>query len=313
MMIWSGPSLPYPAVLSLASALAADPEAEVELHLLGDTQRTPELLRLASDPRCSIHQIDLATLLTPPVRRLFDAIPAGAHAARSNVLRVALLHRRGGVYLDLDTFVLRPLHDLAPGAFAGLERVWQYDRDRVEGRLRMRHWPATAGWGVAWAVKRADAKVLRGRARLADRLRFVDGLFHTEQMNNAVIGAPAGSDLTAAMLERAVRCNPTVRYALGPALLHDTLAAQPRLATILPPEVFYAIPPGESHRFFEDRTLQLGPSAAVVHYVNSNHRALLASIRPCDERFGRPEVFWQLAQAAERHLLSTTNRLRVAS
>jgi hypothetical protein len=114
------------------------------------------------------------------------------------------------------------------------------------------------------------------------------------------------------MLERAVRCDPTVRYALGPALLHDTLAANPRLATVFPPDVFYAIPPGESHRFFQDRTLRLGGSAAVVHYVNSNHRALLASIRPGDERFSRPEVFWQLAGRAEGHLLSA-NRLQVAS
>jgi hypothetical protein len=313
MMIWSGPSLPYPAVLSLASALAADPDAEVELHLLGDSQPTPELTQLATDPRCSVHHIDLDRLLTAPVRRLFDAIPPGAHAARSNVLRVALLHRRGGVYLDLDTFLLRPLHGLAPGAFAGLERVWLHDRDRVEGRLLVRHWPATAGWGVAWAAKRADSSLFHGRGRLADRLRFIDGLFHTEQMNNAVIGAPAGSDLTAAMLERAVRCDPTVRYALGPALLHDTLATNPRLATVLPPEVFYEISPGESHRFFQDRTLRLGDSAAVVHYVNSNHRALLASIRPGDDRFHRPEVFWRLARAAEGHLQAATNRVQVAS
>jgi hypothetical protein len=47
--------------------------------------------------------------------------------------------------------------------------------------------------------------------------------------------------------------------------------------------------------------------------VNSNHRSLLASIRPGDERFTRPELFWRLAATAERHLYTVAHRMQVAS
>ena len=300
LTIWSGTTFPYPATLSLASALAADPEATVELHVLGPLPSDPHLDRLLErEPRLSWHRVHLDRLLDPATRATFDAIPAGAHSARSNVLRVALLHRRGGVYLDLDTFTLAPLTRLASGAFAGLERVWIGDRARVEGRLPVRAWPATAVWGVSWFAKRMDTRIMHGRVRMAHHLRGIDSMLHHESLNNAVLGAPPGSDFTAALLDRMGRGDPKVRYALGPSLVHDTLADDPRLATIFPPEVFYAVPPGESHRFFDDRTLVLPPRAAVVHYVNSNHRSLLASITPGDHRFLRREVFWRLSRETE--------------
>ena len=286
--------------LSLASALAADPDATVELHVSGPLPDDPHLHALLRDqPRLTWHPIDEARVLAPSVRRVFDRIPTDHHAARSNVLRLALLHQRGGVYIDLDTFVLAPLTDLAPGAFAGLERVWASDRLRVEGRLPMSAWPATAVWGVSWFAKRMDTMALHGRARMTDRLVGIDAMLHTEQMNNAVLGATAGSAFTDALLAGVTRRNPHIRYALGPNLVHDTLAAEPRLATIMPPDVFYAVPPGESHRFFDDRLLELPPTAKAVHYVNSNHRKLLTSIRPDDPRFARPEIFWRLARRTE--------------
>lgn len=305
--IWSGHTFPYPATLSLASALAADPEATVELHVSGPLPDDPHLHDLLRrQPRLSWHHIDESHLLSPAVRRVFDGIPSNQHAARSNVLRIALLHQRGGVYLDLDTFLLAPLTDLADGAFAGLERVWASDRQRVGGRLPWSAWPATAVWAVAWWAKRMDSMAFHGRARLSQRLAGIDSMVHAEQMNNAVLGAPAGSDFTEALLAGVTDRDPTIRYELGPNLVHDTLAKNPRLATIMPPEVFYFVPPGESHRFFDDRRLVLPPTAKVVHYVNSNHRKLLASLRPGDVRLDRPEVFWRLARTTEAWMASTS-------
>ena len=306
LTIWSGPTFPYPATLSLASALAADPDAVVELHISGPLPDDPNLRHLLrTQPRLTWHPIDEESLLSPTVRRVYDLIPYGKHAARSNVLRIALLHERGGVYLDLDTFLLEPLTNLGVGAFAGLERVWASDRQRVGGRLPITAWPATAAWGVAWFAKRMDTMGLHGRARMSQRLHGIDSMLHTEQMNNAVLGAPAGSAFTEALLAGVSRRSPTIRYELGPNLVHDTLAANPRLATIMPPNVLYAVPPGESHRFFDDRLLELPATAKVVHYVNSNHRKLLASIHPGDPRLARPEVFWSLASRTEEWIRST--------
>jgi hypothetical protein len=271
---------------------------------LPDDPHLRELLR--RQPRLSWHPIDESQLLSPAVRRVFEGIPSGQHAARSNVLRIALLHDLGGVYLDLDTFLLAPLTGITDGAFAGLERVWSSDRQRVGGRLPVSTWPTTAVWAVAWWAKRMDSMVFHGGVRLSRRLSGIDSMVHVEHMNNAVLGAPAGSEFTEALLAGLTDRNPTVRYELGPNLVHDTLAANPRLATILPPEVFYFVPPGESHRFFEDRHLELPPTAKVVHYVNSNHRKLLATIRPGDVRLDRPEVFWRLARTTEAWMASTS-------
>jgi hypothetical protein len=311
--IWSGATFPYPATLSLASALAADPAATVELHVLGALPADLHLHRLLEQqPRLSWHPIDVHDLFDGAVRRVFERIPADQHAARSNVLRIALLHQRGGVYLDLDTFLLAPITDLAPGAFAGLERVWKGDRLRTEHRLPISAWPGTAAWGVVWFAKRVDTKLLRGRAQVSRRLARVDATFHTSQMNNAVLGAPAGSDFTAALLDRVVERDPLVRYALGPALVHDTLQENPGLATIMLPEVFYAVAPGESHRLFEDCTLELPDAARVLHYVNSNHRKLLSTITPGDARFNRPEHFWRLACQTEAWMATARSVKAVA-
>ena len=57
--------------------------------------------------------------------------------------------------------------------------------------------------------------------------------------------------------------------------------------------------------------IRLRDETALIHYVNSNHRELLASIEPGDERLAeRSEVFWRLARdvAAQhrRHLRDTS-------
>jgi hypothetical protein len=302
LTVWSGGPFPYFGALSIASMLEVDAEATVELHHLVPVDQEPSLSRMVATGRLELHAVTPSDLFTERLLDLFRRLPANAHAARSNLIRIALLHRRGGVYLDLDTFLLKPLHRLAPGAFVGLERVWRHDRLRVEGRLPARHWPETAAWGALWAAKRADTALFAGHLRVPDRLRRLDEGLHALQLNNAVIGTPAASELTEALLEQAPLRDPSGRYSLGPALLHDTIAADHRLATVMNPEVLYPVQPSESHRYFADRTLALGSRAAVVHYVQSNHKELLASVHPGDPRFGRSEVFWSLARQSDNWL-----------
>lgn len=306
--IWLGSPLPYTAILSIASMLQAHPGAVVELHVPPGFVEPAHLRALRHHRRFRTVEIDLDRVLPTAVRAVFDSLPPDAHAARANILRIALLHERGGIYVDLDTFVLSPLTALASGPFAGLERVWAHDRERVERGLRLRHWPGTAAWGVAWACKRFDSTVLHGAARSARWLRPVERLWTREQLNNAVLGTPAASDLTAAMLDRIAATDPTARYALGPHLLSDTVATMRDRVTVLDVDALYAVPPAESHRFFHDRTLHLPAGAALVHYVNSNHRKLLARVTPGDPRFLRPELFWRLARAAEQSLYATDDR-----
>lgn len=310
LLVWTGATLPYASRLAIERVAQIDPEAEIEVHVEGDTSAHPQLDELIRRHRAvsvhpirSGHELDGVDELTARrCRAALDAVPAGSASARSNLLRYAVLHRRGGVYVDTDVLLLRPITDLAGGrAFVGIERVWRHDRARVEGRWRWTMLPGTIGFGFAYGLRRLDLSLSAGRARLAERIRYVDPFWTRLQLNNAVIGAPSGSDLTGRLLERAAAVDPRHRYALGPSLLNDTVFDEPALAHVAPEQVLYPVPPSESHRFFDDRTLTLPDCAALVHYVASNHRALIRTLHPGDPRTsGRPEVFWSICRAIER-------------
>ena len=146
-----------------------------------------------------------------------------------------------------------------------------------------------------WAACRFDAALARGRLGLANRISSGG---HTRlQINNAVIGAPAESGFVALALEHALDVDPTVRFALGPNLLDDVAAALPSAVTVVPPSRFYAVPPGESYRYFDDATVELPLDAQVIHYVASNHRRLLDRLGPDDRRFDTGDAqFWKQAR-----------------
>jgi Glycosyltransferase sugar-binding region containing DXD motif len=311
LLVWIGDGFEYPYRLTVDSILQADPAAEVEIHLVGPRPSSVHFTAMVdSDARISLHHVDLDRLFAthPRCRAVFDSIPRSAPAALSNLVRYALLHRRGGVYVDFDVLLQRGVHDIAGGRpFIGVERVWAHDRPRLEGRWTWRMLPGTTGWALAWAARRADSRLLHGRAKLGDRLRLVDPLWSELQPNNAVIGAAAGCAFVEHLLDAAASVDPTVRYALGPSLVTSVAAANPGSVQLLREAVFYPVPPGESHRFFEDRTLSLRSETALIHYVNSNHRALMRTIEPGDQRFTtRTEVFWQIARTLE----ANRNRVR---
>lgn len=309
LMVWTGAPLPFIGALAVERALQIDPGAVVEVHLVGDVPVGDHLAAAAArwSGRLELHRVGIGrefdgldALTAQRCRRVLDGIPPGAGSARSNLIRYALLHRRGGVYLDTDVLLVRPVDDLAAGRpFVGLERVWRHDRARVEGRWTWRHVPGAVAFGASYSLRRLDTRALRGRARASERVRRIEPWWAELQPNNAVIGAPAGSDLTGRLLERAAGVDPRHRYSLGPSLLHDLVAAEPEVTAVLPERVLYPVPPSESHRFFDDRTLVLDPETVLVHYVASNHRALVRSLHPADPRIARrPEVAWAICRQA---------------
>jgi hypothetical protein len=307
-----GPAFPYSARAAVDSLVSSDPGAAVEIHLLGPAPRGEHFATL-EDRRCypsvSIHPIDLDTVfegidvIDPArLRAVLDRIPARAYAARSNLLRYALLFHRGGVYVDFDVLARRPLHDLAGGgAFVGAERVWSHDRSRVEGRWRPSMAVGTIGWSVCWLLKWIDSRCFAGRFRVAHGLGLLDPFWTTLQVNNAVIGAPPGSPFVLELLRSCLLVDPAVRYALGPSLVSDVVHAHPHLVRVLPEPVLYAVPPGESHRLLHDRHLRLEDRAALIHWVQSNHRRFAEQLQPDDPRTTHPEgAFWSWLGAVER-------------
>ena len=175
--------------------------------------------------------------------------------------------------------------------FIGVERVWRHDEARVEGRWKLSMSLGTAIWGVVWALKRTDSYVFGGRLRAADRLRAIDRKVTRLQPNNAVIGVAQRSAFMHEVLRRVRSQDPTKRYALGPHLIREV--ARYSAVDVLPESVLYPVPPSESHRWFDDTTLRLQSSTAVIHYCSSNHRDRLAKLRLDDRRFDTSMApFW---------------------
>src|SRR5262245_17363106 len=114
------------------------PDAPISVQLVGTWPRSAEFDRVSHIPNVSIVPVEPSSLFaTSPggsagYADLFERLCAGSPAALSNLVRLGVLYRDGGVYLDTDTIVLRPLHDPDEhGAFVGVERVWSLNRRRL--------------------------------------------------------------------------------------------------------------------------------------------------------------------------------------
>jgi hypothetical protein len=302
--VWHGDDFPYYCRLAVESASVAMPEATITIHLLGPVRHDRHLRAVTglSNVATTTRSLDDIFEDCPggPSRYLAVARRLGSPAALGNLVRLAVLHRYGGVYLDTDLIVLRPLHDPdRHGAYVGQEWVWESNRSRVERSWGLTSRIRSAPWALRYAAVRLDTAVTSGRLGLAariDRTRH-----HRLQVNNAVIGSPSGSMFVEAALTTALEVDHTARFALGPSLLDDVARALPRSVHVLPPSRFYAIPPGESFRFFGDRTVDLPADAQVLHYVASNHRRLLERLDVEDPRFDVADgPFWRHARTVRQ-------------
>lgn len=226
----------------------------------------------------------------------------------SNLARLAILLRDGGVYLDTDVVVIQPLDDPDEiGAFVGMEQVWAGNRPRVSGGLGVVGAARAAPWAASWLVNRVSCRLTNGRfVRDQD---VSPPRWSRMQANNAVLGAPAGSEFISRTLERALSVDPSARFALGPSLLDDMCRDEPNLVRVMPPSRYYPIPPGQSYRCFEDAYFPLPPDTQVLHYVASNHKRLLSGLDIDDPRFDtRQAPFWQRAREVREAMVDGRRR-----
>lgn len=297
--VWTGRQFPYFCRLAIESAVVAMPDSAIDLHVFGTTPGGRHVAAVLGLPQVRLRY--------RPLTDVFEGCPGGASpyldlveraataAARSNLVRLAVLHEFGGVYLDTDTVVLRALHHPSDhGDFVGAEEVWSVNRRRIDGHPQPGDSIRTAAFATDWVARRLDQHLVGGRLGIAPRPmpRHMSKL----QVNNAVIGARPGSSFVARALETALTVDPAVRFALGPSLLDDVARAG-RDVSVLPPSRFYAVPPSQSFRLFHDPTVVIPPDAMVLHTVASNHRRLLASLDEHDPRFERSDApFWRAAR-----------------
>ncbi|NVN11670.1 glycosyltransferase [Nguyenibacter vanlangensis] len=286
---WIGPTLPWAYVFAVLSAAARSGMDEVILHHTDALAEGPEIRALRAAARVRLSRIDPAAYLAAVERAagitegrlsaFYQSVPRPVQ--RADILRVAILYREGGVYLDLDTITVasfRPL--LGAAQFVGTEFiVWPQavcaTRDR---RIRARH--------TALAVLRRVLRTIPLGWKLFRRVTHL----YCRGMNNAAMGAQAGSPFFATCLRHMLAMSPQERvrpYALGPHLL-DALAAcgESGTLTVHDPAIFYPMPPEISeHLFRRGRHVRaqdvLQPGTCVVHwYASVRTKQRVARITP---------------------------------
>jgi hypothetical protein len=292
--VWSGKSFPFPFALAVKSAVKRHPDWQVVLHVGEEPVGNPNWDSIL--PLVEIRRRDPeAVLLEVPElgQKLVDlhrAVPASYPAGRSNLVRLAILATEGGWYLDFDTLCARRLDSVATtGAVIGEEWVWRHDQERVTNGFAIKMVPSVVAFAASWLAARTN--LLRPHGRVEALLRRVWG---RRELNNAVIGAQPGHSWILRLMELACGQDPSVRFALGPALVN--LGWKEPGTSELPlrasADIFYQFPPSQTSRYFRSPVGDLPDTAVVLHWCSSNHRELVRELGPQLVRERRAKGPW---------------------
>jgi hypothetical protein len=303
--IWLGPGLLWVHRLALLSAAKHGGFERVILHHDGAFSGDGVPADLAEAPGVELRAIDAVGLVESAgggvLVECYRALESPA--ARVNVLRMAVLAREGGVYLDADTVTLRSFAGLsaAGGVFCGEERLI-FPGTHSSGFARLR--PSA----LARMALRDVFRRLPGGYRGFRRVEH----WYPTAVNNAVLGAEAGHPLVVELLARAARSSAsrrTVRYALGTHLLQEVVADYAGADLhVLEPEVFFPLGPEISEHWFRERARVeldevLGPRTLLVHwYASVRTRPYVEQI---DASFVEAHAARQLFSALARRALGS--------
>lgn len=273
--VWSGRKFPSVFAFAVRSAAAANPGWKVLIHVDDEPVGVPEWESLRS----------VAEILPGRPEDILGAVPGFGsrlvdlhrsiapqyHAGRSNLVRLAILAREGGWYLDFDTLVVGSLADLsrAEQAVVGEELVWKDDEARVAKGFSASMIPSSVAFGLSWVLARIG---ISDRSPLESALRRFWG---RRELNNAVLACEPGHPWFTRLLELACGQDPSIRFALGPALVNRAWREPggAELPRRMGPEAFYQFPPSQTCRYF--RRGRLPPGALVLHWCSSNHKDIL--------------------------------------
>lgn len=281
--IWMGKKFPFVNRLAVESARQLHPDAEILLHYEDPPVGNPDWEALRA--KAEFRPIDLPALLAAlpenlrPAADALGKISAGYPAGKSNVLRYLLLYRDGGVYLDFDTLTLKSFAPLlGHTAFVGEEEVFAADDDRVAGRYAWNFPIMAALFGASYGLAQLNARALGNLRALDAANRVVMKTWSERKLNNAILGAEPGAAFFGRALELVPDTDAGLRFALGPMLMNRVYDEASTPVTRLGKDVFYAIPPSQTVRFFYGPAPRLPAEAVAVHWCSSNHKRLAPTL-----------------------------------
>lgn len=264
--VWYGTKFPLANRIAVESALAVcRPERATLWHSdpldgqahLESLRRRPafETRRLESG---SLFPDDPASPLdTAALRRVYDGV--ASHVSRSNLARAGVLHRHGGIYLDMDTLVLR---DMAPlrgfHGFLGTERVvWPGERKRRLDTYRLVVGPLLDA--VRWVASRAPG---------GERIHLATARWYSREVNGAIMGFEAGHPFLAFLLNLAAKVPERewgIPHHLGTFLLQKAVKLYAGAdLELLDTECFYPLGPVASAHYFRHQRDLEGMSRRVI-------------------------------------------------
>jgi len=207
------------------------------------------------------------------------------YALKADLLRLALLYKEGGVYLDTDTITIKPWNDLLQyKGFCGQESLAfpkkLLDFPQVKSLNPFLY--LIAGLRYAWSF--LCKKVPQGERVF----RFAEGFFNLA-VSNAVLASEAKNKLIEnafAAINEMGKEERLRHFRLGPRLLQQiTKNKSSEYMEILPPAYFYPVSPNVIHHIFcKDSAKRLDkillPQTRIIHWYNGIEKKYLQEPHP---------------------------------
>ena len=296
--VWFGRSFPWIYGMALRTAARRGGFEEVILHHEDDLDReagwrvaldTPGVSARRLAPRRLLEATgDTGSALADLYSRLKQP------AARSNMVRAAILATDGGVYLDTDIITVASFEPLmGAGVFCGAERI------ALPGALSRTRRPDR--WAAA-GLRLLARDILRRAPRGYRAFSRLEGLYPAV-VNNAVLASRPGHPFVVDLLRRMLEMPASrqlVRFALGTHLLEEAVSEyRGDDLAVHPPRVFYPLGPEISEHWFREydgaETAEIvGGETVCVHWYASVRTArVIPAIDPA-----------QVARTGSRRLMS---------
>jgi len=275
--IWLGKNFPWSAGIAVLSALRVQKPEEVAVY--SDVELQGEGFDLLKNEKgIAFKIIDSSVFKDLGDDGICEELcnKVKSPASKANLLRLALLYKHGGIYLDTDTIFVKPIDDLLKfKGFCGTETV-ALPRELFKSINPFAY--LICGLRFAWRFFCTYCPSGEQIFRKTEK-------FFSQSANNAVLASEAKNPIIASafkeinLMKESTRLR---RYRLGTHLLQSiTRNKSSEFMEVLPSCYFYPLGPEICRHYFLDGSgkrlsKMLLPETRIVHWYNSVERRFLS-------------------------------------